>query len=471
MRLLQIEVRSAAEYDALAQSVKMFRVWFASRTRERTPVIKQPAYLVLLLIVSAGVSPAQQSLPIPQVTVIRAGKLVNVDAGRVLTNQMLVVRGGVIEAIGENLAVPAGATVIDLSKMTVLPGLIDCHTHLADTGDGEPLHVLQRTSAETAYAAIPNARLTLLAGFTTVRDVGVYRAFNDVALRDAIAKEIVIGPRMFVAGAYITISEGAGAMTGLAPDIQLPWDLHYGEANSPWEVRQKVRLLAHRGADHIKILSTGAVLTHGSNPKSIEFTPEELQAAVDEARNFGLRVEAHAHAAEGIKNAIRAGVASIEHATLIDDEGIALAKEHGTYLDMDIYDEECIQDAAKENKTPADFLEHDRDLGEIQRRNFTKAVRAGVKMSFGTDAGVCPHGINARQFAFMVKYGMTPMQAIQSATSNAADLLGKSNLLGSLQPGKYADMIAVSGDPLENIRVLENVKFVMKEGKVYKQEQ
>jgi len=433
-------------------------------------VPKQPACLVLLLIVSAGVSPAQQTVPASQVIVIRAGKLVNVDAGRLQTNQMIVVHGGKIEAVGENLAVPAGATVIDLSKMTVLPGLIDCHTHLADTGDAEPLHVLQRTSAETAYAAIPNARVTLLAGFTTVRDVGVYRAFNDVALRDAIANGIVIGPRMFVAGAYITISEGAGAMTGLAPDIQLPWDLHYGEANSPWEVRQKVRLLAHRGADHIKILSTGAVLTHGSNPKSIEFTPEELQAAVDEARNFGLRVEAHAHAAEGIKNAIRAGAASIEHATLIDDEGIALAKEHGTYLDMDIYDEECIQDAAKENKTPADFLVHDRDLGEIQRRNFTKALRAGVKMSFGTDAGVCPHGTNARQFAFMVKYGMTPMQAIQSATSNAADLLGKSNLLGSLQPGKYGDIIAVLGDPLENIRLLENVKFVMKEGKIYRQD-
>src|SRR5260370_5830773 len=205
--------------------------------------------------------------------------------------------------------------------------------YLADRGGSEPLHVLQRAFAESAYAAIPNARVTLLVGFTTVRDVGVYRAFNDVALRDAIANGIVIGPRMFVAGAYITISEGAGAMTGLAPDIQLPWDLHYGEANSPWEVRQKVRLLAHRGADHIKILSTGAVLTHGSNPKSIEFTAEELQAAVDEARNFGLRVEAHAHAAEGIKNAIRAGGAWIEHATLIDDKAITLAKEHGTYLD------------------------------------------------------------------------------------------------------------------------------------------
>jgi len=425
--------------------------------------------VVLLLFFGANVR-AQQAPSATQVAVIRAGKLIDVDAGRVQTNQMILVRGGKIEAMGENLPIPSGATVIDLSKMTVLPGLIDCHTHMADLGDAEPLLVLQRTSAETAYAAIPNARVTLLGGFTTVRDVGVYRAFNDVAMRDAIARGYIIGPRMFVAGAYITISEGAGAMTGLAWDIPLPLDLRYGEANSPWEVRQKIRELAHRGADHIKILSTGAVLTHSSNPRSLEFTPEELNAAVDEARNFGLRVEAHAHAAEGIKNAIRAGVASIEHATMIDDEGIALAKEHSTYLDMDIYDEECIQDQGKKNATPADFLEHDRGLGELHRRNFAKAVRAGVKMSFGTDAGVCPHGINARQFAFMVKYGMTPMQAIQSATSNAADLLGKSDVLGSLKPGKYADIIAVFGNPLDDVRILENVKFVMKEGQIYKQE-
>src|SRR5438105_543153 len=429
-------------------------------------MFRRISFLALLLAWCASVCTAQ-SAPTQPVSFIRAGKLLDVDSGRLLTNQMILLRGGKIEAVGEHVTVPSGATVIDLSKFTLLPVLIDCHTHLADMTDGEPLRVLQRTAAENAYAVIPNARVTLLAGFTTVRDVGVYRALVDLALRDAIARGDVIGPRMFVAGAYITISQGAGAMTGLAPDIQLPWDLHYGEANSPWEVRQKIRELAHRGADHIKILTTGAVLTHGSNPKSIEFTPQEIEAAVDEAQNFGLRVEAHAHAAEGIKNAIRAGVASVEHATLIDDEGIALAKKRGTYLDMDIYDEECIQSAPG---TPADFLQHDRDLAEAQRQNFTKAVRAGVKMTFGTDAGVCPHGINARQFAFMVKYGMTPLQAIQAATVNAAELIGHSELFGSIKAGKSADIISVAGDPLTDVRVLENVAFVMKEGTVYKQD-
>jgi imidazolonepropionase-like amidohydrolase len=406
----------------------------------------------------------------PQVTVVKTGKLVDTDQGKVASDQSIVIRGNKIEALGPGLAIPPDAKVIDLSQMTVLPGLIDCHTHLADGkyGEGDPMFQLRKTASQTALESVPNARATLESGFTTVRDVGVYRALNDIALRDAINRGDIVGPRMYVAGAYITITGGAGAMTGMAPDIQLPWDFHYGEANSPWEVRQKVRLLAHDGVDHIKVLASGAVLTHGSNPKSQEFTLEELQAAVDEASHFGLRVAAHAHSTEGIKNAIRAGVASVEHATLIDDEGIALAGQRGTYLDMDIYDEECIQEEGRKGTLPADFLQHDRELGEIHRQNFRKAVKAGVKMAFGTDAGVCAYGTAGKQFAFMVKYGMTPMQAIQAATSSAADLLGRSAEIGSIKTGKYADLIAVADDPLKDISLLESVQFVMKDGKVYK---
>lgn len=426
----------------------------------------------LALLFCAVHTGAQQPPPASeQVTAIKAGHLVDVESGRVLDKQVVLVRGGKIEAVGSDVKIPAGAKVTDLSNKTVLPGLIDCHTHLADgahDGNGDPMSQLKRTASQVVLESVPNARMTLESGFTTVRDVGVYRALNDVALRDAINKGYIVGPRMFVAGAYVTIAGGAGAMTGQAPDIKLPWDFNYGEANSPWEIRQKIRQLAHDGVDHIKLLSSGAVLTHGSNPNAQEFTLEELQAAVSEASNFGLRVASHAHSAQGIKNAIIAGVASVEHATMIDDEGIALAKQHGTYLDMDIYDDECIQAAAKANNIPPDFLEHDRDLGELQRRNFTKAVKAGVKMSFGTDAGVCPYDIAAHQFAFMVKYGMTPMQAIQSATINAADLIGKPDQFGSIARGKFADLIAVDGDPVADIRQLEHVTFVMKEGVAYK---
>ena len=420
-------------------------------------------YISALLLFCATAAAAQ-------VTVIKAGKLVRPDDGTVANDQLILIRANRIEAVGTGLAIPANATVIDLSEMTVLPGLIDCHTHLADGrfGEGDPLFQLKKSASQTVLESVPNARVTLESGFTTVRDVGVYRALNDIALRDAINRGDIVGPRMYVAGAYITITGGAGAMTGMAPDIQLPWDFHYGEANSPWEVRQKIRLLAHNGVDQIKVLSTGAVLTHGSNPKSQEFTLEELQAAVDEAGHFGLRVAAHAHAAEGIKNAIRASVTSVEHATLIDDEGIALAKQRGTYLDMDIYDEECIQAQGKSGTLPPDLLQHDSELGELHRQNFRKAVNAGVKMAFGTDAGVCNYGTAGKQFAFMVKYGMTPMQAIQAATSSAADLLGRSNEIGSIEPGKYADIIAVAGDPTRNVSLLENVQFVMKDGTVYK---
>jgi imidazolonepropionase-like amidohydrolase len=405
-----------------------------------------------------------------QITAIRAGKLIDPDSGAVLTGQTILIRASKIEAVGSNVTIPSNAKIIDLSKMTVLPGLIDCHTHVASGAqDSKDLDTFRKTAAQYALESVPNARAMLESGFTTVRDVGTMRALVDVALRDAINRGDIIGPRMFVAGAYVTITGGAGAATGLAPDITLPWDMRYGEANSPWEVRQVVRKLAHDGVDHIKVLSSGAVLAHGSYPKSQEFTVEELQAAVDEASHFGLRVESHAHSAEGIKNAIRAGVASVEHATMIDDEGIALAKQHGTYLDMDIADDECVQEQGKTGQVPKDMLEKETQLAQIQYDNFHKAVAAGAKMSFGTDAGVCPYGTGGKQFAYMVKYGMTPMQAIQAATSNAADLLGHSNEFGSIKPGEYADIIAVAGDPITDIRLLENVQFVMKDGKVYKQ--
>jgi len=407
-----------------------------------------------------------------QMIAIKAGRLIDPDAGTVLSDQVILIHDNKIQAVGKGLAIPAGTNVIDLSAKTVLPGLIDCHTHLADVrneDDTDPFLNLKKTAAQIAFESVPNPRRFLMSGFTTVRDVGVYRALNDVAMRDAINNGYIIGPRMYVAGAYVTITGGAGAMTGMAPDITLPWDLKYGEANSPWEVRQVIRKLAHDGADHIKILSSGAVLTHGSNPKSQEFTLEEIKAAVDEASNFGLRVESHAHSPQGIKNALIAGVASIEHAEMIDDEGLALAKQKGIYLDMDIYDEECIQEQGRRGHIPPDFLVHDAELGKLQRENFRKAVKAGVKMSFGTDAGVCDYDQSIKQFAFMVKYGMTPMQAIQAATSNAADLLGHSDVVGSIEPGKFADVIAVTGDPLKDVSLLEHVEFVMKDGKAYKQ--
>jgi imidazolonepropionase-like amidohydrolase len=402
-----------------------------------------------------------------QVTAIKAGKLIDTEAGTVLTNQIILVKDGKIDAVGAGINIPTGATVLDLSGMTVLPGLIDCHTHLTDSyTDSDPLSELRKTAAVDAFASIPNAKAVLLAGFTTVRDVGTYRALVDVALRDAINRGDVVGPRMYVAGAYITITGGAGAITGFDPGLTLPWDLHFGEANSPWEVRQRIRALANQGVDLIKVLATGAVLTHNSNVKSTEFTPEELSAAVDEAQHFGLRVAAHAHSAEGIKNAVRAGAASIEHGSLADGETRQLMKEHGTYLVPTLEVDDCIVDAHE----PPDFIEHAQLVAKEQRENFRKAVAAGVRIAFGTDISVCPFGTNGREFGLMVQGGMTPMHAIQAATANAADLIGVSSKIGSIKPGKYADIVAVKNDPLQDIRVLEKVNFVMKEGRVYKEE-
>jgi imidazolonepropionase-like amidohydrolase len=346
---------------------------------------------------------------------------------------------------------------------------MDCHTHLVGdyVNDKDPLSDLKKSAADRAFESVPNAKATLDAGFTTVRDVGTYRAFVDVALRDAIARGDFPGPRMFVAGSYLTITGGGGAITGFAPDVTLPWDLRFGVADGVDQVRQRVRDIAQHDVDLIKLLATGAFLTHGSNPHAIEYTYDEVRAAVEEASHKGLKVAAHAHSTEGIKIAVRAGVASIEHGTYLDDEGIRLMKEHGTYLVADIYDAEWIRQGAAAGY-PQDFADKQPEGDEIQRQAFKKAVQAGVKIAFGTDVSNFPHGLNANQFAWQVKYGQSPMEAIRSATVNASDLIGRDNNAGSLEPGKWADLIAVQGDPLSDVRVLEKVAFVMKAGKVYK---
>jgi imidazolonepropionase-like amidohydrolase len=425
--------------------------------------MKLCAIIGCLVVAVGGPGPAYAE---STVTVIRAGHLIDADSGRVLDAQTILVRDGVIAGMGPTIEVPSGAQVVDLSGYTVLPGLIDAHTHLTiDIKSQDPLGELEHTAAERALGSLPNARAVLLAGFTTVRDLGSYRALVDVALRDAINRGDVVGPRMYVAGAYVTITGGAGAVTGFAPDVMLPWDLRFGNANSPNEVRERIRALAGQRVDVIKVFATGAVLTHNSNPSGREATPEELLAAVDEAHNFGLKVAVHAHGPDGIKAAVRAGAASIEHGTLMDDEGRMLMKQHGTYLVPTLEVRECVG-----GNYPPEFVAKANQIMTVQLQNFRKAVNAGLKIAFGTDIGVCPFGQNAREFNFMVQNGMTPMQAIQSATVAGADLLGISDKIGSIRTGKFADLIAVRGNPLSDVRLLEDVRFVMKQGVIYKQD-
>jgi len=404
------------------------------------------------------------------VTVIRAGRLLDVNKGETLRDQLIVIRGERIETIRAGSAkLPSGARVVDLSRYTVLPGLIDCHTHLiGDLQSSDVLLPLERSEAQEAFSGVRNARATLLAGFTTVRDVGTYRAFVDAALRDAINDGTVVGPRMKVAGAYVTVSTGGGELVGAAPDATLPASFRFGVANSADQVRERVRVLLNGGADFIKVIATGAVLTRETKPGVPEFTEQEIRAAVEQAADYGTFVAAHAHGAEGIKRAVRAGVRSIEHGSLMDDEAIALMKQRGTWLVADIWNGDYIDSVGRQQKWPEDVLRKNVETTEAQRVGFRKAVAAGVRIAYGTDSGVYPHGLNAMQLPYMVKYGMTPMQAIRSATISAAELMLWQDSVGSISPGKYADIIAVEGDALSDLRSFMKVAFVMKGGTVYK---
>jgi len=400
---------------------------------------------------------------------VHAGRLIDPAAARVLTDQRIRIVDGKIASVAPWRDADGPASV-DWSGFTVLPGLIDLHTHLADgaidENDSDPAAPLKRSEARTILRGAKAASIELRSGFTTVRDVGVYRGLTDVALRDSINAGEIEGPRMFVAGGYITTPGGGGEIDALAPDIPLPETFRIGEVHNAAEARDRARYLLDHGADFIKLIATGAVLALGSEPGALELSPEEMKAACDEAKLRGSYCIAHAHGAEGIKAAIRAGARTIEHASYLDAEGIALAKANGVWLDMDIYNGDYINEVGTKQGWPAEYLRKNIETTDVQRRGFTAAVKAGAKMSFGTDAGVYPYGLGARQFAYMVRFGMSPMQAIQSATSEAAKALRMDGKVGSIAPGAFGDLIAVKGDPLTDIRVLEHVDGVIKEGKI-----
>ena len=400
---------------------------------------------------------------------LRAGRLVDVERGRMLEQQVVVIVGGRIERVGSyrEVDVPASAEVVDLSDHTVLPGLIDAHVHLLEDSAVQGYERLGISAQRSVVTGVKNARLTLLAGFTSVRDLGA-SAFGDVALRDAIDDGDGPGPRLVVAGPSLGITGGHCAGTNLLPpEFTAPDE---GVADGPWAVRAEVRRNVKFGVDLIKTCSTGGVLSRGTKVGVPQYTVEELTAMAEEAHSHGLKIAAHAHGAEGVMNALRAGIDSIEHASLIDDAGIALAKERGAALVMDVYVTDFIMAEGEAAGMLPESLDKERIVGAAQRDNFRKAHAAGANLVFGTDAGVYPHGQNARQFAVMVRYGMSAMDALQAATIRAARLLGTDTDVGSIAAGKYADLVAVRGDPLEDIALLERVAFVMKDGVVYKRE-
>ena len=398
------------------------------------------------------------------VRILTAARMLDVRSGKLIDNPQIVVREGRIVSVGRaGDAVPAGAERIDLKDMTLLPGLIDMHVHI----DSDPTYsgytYLQFSDRFWSAVSVTHAHDTLMAGFTTIRNLGS-DDWNDVGLQQAIDAGKVVGPRIVPAGYAFGATGGHCDSTYFPPSMN---DRNAYNADNAEEARKSVREVRKYGAQVIKICATGGVFSRNTEPGQQQMTYDEMKATVDEAKMWGLKVAAHAHGAAGIREAIRAGVNTIEHASLIDDEGIRLAKQYGSWLSMDIYNTDYTQSEGRRNGVLEDNLRKDREIGDLQRENFRRAHQAGVKMVYGTDAGIFPHGDNARQFAVMVRYGMTPTQAIQSATINAAGALGRSDI-GAIETGRYADIVAVSGNPVQDVALLESVVFVMKGGTVVK---
>ncbi|MDE0755924.1 MAG: amidohydrolase family protein [Woeseiaceae bacterium] len=415
--------------------------------------------VALWFVAASSISLAQDR------SVIIAGHLVDIENKRVLENQVIEIANGRITAVrsldGNR---PSGPGVIDLSDMTVLPGLMDSHTHLTSGGE-QGYRSLRLSDADKAITGVVSAERTLMAGFTTVRDVGAGGGYPDVALRNAIDAGVIVGPHVLASGPSLGITGGSCDENLLPPKYE-----HFaaGVGDGPWAVRSIVRRNVKYDVDVIKFCGTGGVLSKGTKLGAQQFTEEEMTALVDEAHMAGLKVAVHAHGTDGINAALRAGVDSVEHASFIDEEGIKLAKRNGTYLSMDVYVSDFILTEGAAAGMLEESLEKEREVGAIQRMSFRRAFERGVKMAYGTDAGIYPHGKNARQFAFMTAHGMSAMDAIEAATLNNANLFGVADDAGSITVGKRADIIAVNEDPLENVRALETVCFVMKDGVTYK---
>jgi imidazolonepropionase-like amidohydrolase len=397
--------------------------------------------------------------------VVTADKMIDVLAARIVDRPQVTIVDGRITAVAtQGAAVPAGSRRIDLPGMTLLPGLIDMHTHITGDPRYSGYRELEFTDNFWTVVGVANAKKTLEAGFTTIRNVGSDH-FDDVAIKQGIEQGYVPGPRIVPATYAIGATGGHCDSTEFPPSISVPSPQI---ANGPAEIRATVRKLRKYGAEVIKFCGTGGVFSKTDSVGAQQYDLAEMKALVDEAHMLGLKVAVHAHGASGIKDAIRAGVDTIEHASLADEEAFALAKQHGTWFSMDIYNDDYIQAEGAKNGVFKESLDKEKMIGLKQRQTFQAAVKAGVKMVFGTDAGVYPNGFNARQFATMVQWGMTPMQSIQAATANAAEALGRSSDVGAIAAGRYGDIIAVEGDPLGDVSRLQSVAFVMKGGEVVK---